>query len=35
MQGKPEIIPMLLLEGRTFLFKEYSKKTLSALSKDL
>jgi phosphoribosylformimino-5-aminoimidazole carboxamide ribonucleotide (ProFAR) isomerase len=35
MQGKPEIIPMLLLEGRTFLFKEYSKKALSALSKDL
>ena len=35
MQGRPEIIPMLLLEGRTFLFKEYSKKTLSALSKDL
>jgi len=35
MQGKPEIIPMLLLEGRTFLFKEYSKKALSVLSKDL
>jgi len=35
MQGKPEIIPMLLLEGRTILFKEYSKKVLSALSKDL
>ena len=35
MQGKPEIIPMLLLEGRTLLFKEYSKKALSALSKDL
>ena len=35
MQGKPEIIPMLLLEGRTFLLKEYSKKALSALSKDL
>lgn len=26
---------MLLLEGRTILFKEYSKKALSALSKDL
>jgi hypothetical protein len=35
MQGKPEIIPMLLLEGRTIIFKEYSKKALSALSKDL
>jgi hypothetical protein len=35
MQGKPEIIPMLLLEGRTFLLREYSKKALSALSKDL
>lgn len=35
MQGKPEIIPLLLLKGRSTLFKEYSKKELAGLSKSL
>ncbi|MEM2839082.1 MAG: HisA/HisF-related TIM barrel protein [Thermoplasmata archaeon] len=29
------LIPLILLRGRTLLFKEYSKKALSELSKDL
>lgn len=32
---KAELIPLLLLRGRSLLFKEYSKKALSDLSKDL
>lgn len=32
---KAELIPLLLLRGRTFLFKEYSKKALSEFSKEL
>jgi len=34
-QKKPEIIPLLLLKGRTILFREYSKKVLTELSKNL
>jgi len=32
---KAELIPLLLLRGRTLLFKEYSKRALSEFSKDL
>lgn len=35
MQGKPEIMPLLLLKGRPALRREYTKKELSALSKRL
>jgi len=35
MKGKPEVIPLLLLKGRTTLFREYSKKAISELSKSL
>ena len=35
MKGKPEVIPLLLLKGRTTLFREYSKKAVSELSKSL
>lgn len=35
MQQQPDIIPLLLLKGRTSLRREYSKKELSALSKAL
>ncbi len=35
MSGKPEVVPLLLLKGRSILFREYSKKSLSELSKDL
>jgi len=35
MQGKPEIMPLLLLKGRTAMRKEYSKKEISSLSKSL
>ena len=35
MQQDIEIIPLLLLKGRSTLFREFSKKQLSALSKNL
>jgi len=35
MQGKPEIMPLLLLKGRTAIRREYSKKELTSISKSL